>query len=730
LSRAGATAGYKVGTTGHRNASGEAPAGNSALVNFLQLLSRAARQSRTYPATSPLSVDAIMACHHAFSAIGGEPLTFRVSARDLIVDDARIGRDSIIEHELARPLHRARVVSVEIDHTASPRDWSHFCAVLNGCHRPTKAKTTVAELLLDAGVGAIVVRTAPRPEMVELGVPAAAVRHLLERERAHQSPRAGGPVQYFYPPDKGWVRFDPSVPYDSVSLLDLAVLVNEPTELAAILMRLTDDGGDDGVKPEAALEQKYGDVVTLISALDPRLAQLLFSKLARAVLALDSSRRQTLLRRSILPGLLDGRADSEAVLTEFPDVDLAEALVLLLDLETATPGLLPTAVDRLHLPSQRRATVIPFVRERLKAGPSVSGTDRRIDADLSRYAEALIRMDSASSRNFADFADFDLSMNDETSSILADIRRSIETTDSCDARLSCLSNLTRLEPNPVVVGAFVERSLEALREVVRAGQWPQLVHWLARFVEIASALQESRPEVADAVRQVSDRLCDQGLVLRLGDLCGGGEQERAHVDAIVATLGRSLVPAWLEGLGSPASRTRIAPLVPVLSAHARALAPAVARSLPNCGTEALRGAIAFLGSAGAGYEGAIAEQLQRCDERGGREALHALARIGTSRAARVVVEQIENGSAWAPGAAEDALWRLPPALALAKVRELLERRRFVVRRPELAARLLARAAHGKIEGLKPVLEGLVSLRYHFWSPAIVRVGAKARELLQ
>jgi hypothetical protein len=699
-------------------------------VNFLQLLGRAARQSRTYPATSPLSVDAITACHHAFSAIGSEPLTCRVSARDLIVNDARIGRNSIIEHELARPLHRARVVSVEINHTVSPRDWSHFCAVLNGCQRPTKAKTTVAELLLEAGVGAIVVRTAPRPEMVELGVPAAAVCHLLERERAYQLPRAGGPVQYFYPPDKGWVRFDPSVQYDSVSLLDLAVLVNEPTELAAILMRLTDDDGDDGVKPDAALEQKYGDVVTLISALDPRLAHLLFSKLARAVLDLDSSRRQKLLRRSILPGLLDGRADSEAVLTEFPDVDLAEALCLLLDLETATPGLLPTAVDRLHLPSERRATVIPFVRERLKAGPSESGTGRRVAADLSRYAEALIRMDSATSRNFADFADFDLSMNDETSSTLADIRRAIETTNSIDARLSCLSSLTRLEPNPVVVGAFVERSLEALREVVRAAEWPQLVHWLARFLETASALQESRPDVADAVRQVSDGLCDQGLVLRLGDLCGGGDQERAHVDAIVATLGRSLVPAWLEALESPASRTRIAPLVPVLSAHARTLAPAVARSLPNCGTEALRGAIAFLGSAGAGYEGAIAEQLLRCDERGGREALHALAHIGTSKAARVLVEQIENGSAWAPGAAEDALWRLPPALALAKVRELLERRPFVVRHPELAGRLLARAAHGKSEGLKPVLEGLVSLRYHFWSPATVRVGAKARELLQ
>jgi hypothetical protein len=60
---------------------------------------------------------------------------------------------------------RARVVSVEIDHTASVRDWSQFCAALMSCHRPTKTKTTFAELLLEAGVAAIIVRMAPRPEI-------------------------------------------------------------------------------------------------------------------------------------------------------------------------------------------------------------------------------------------------------------------------------------------------------------------------------------------------------------------------------------------------------------------------------------------------------------------------------------------------------------------------------------------------------------------------------------
>jgi hypothetical protein len=731
VATATANADYRVRTAGYKTADGNALAGDTAVVDFLQLLGRAARQARTYPATSPLCIDAIDACGRAYAALDCKPLTFRVASREIILEDRRAGRGSIIEQELARPLHRARVVSVNIDRAASARDWSQFCAALISCHRPTETKTTFAELLLEAGVGAITVRMSPRPEVFEFGAPPPSIRSLVERERARQSPGASGkPVQYFYPPDKGWIRFDPSVHYDSVSLLDLAVLVNDPTELAAILMRLTDDDGEDGVKPGVALEEKYSDVVTLISALDPRFARLLFTKLARAVLDLDSGRRQLLLRRSILPGLLDGRKDSEAVLSEFPDVDLAEALCLLLDLEAAAPELLPTAVDRLHLPSERRTAVVPLIKARLQSGPAEPKIDRRTDADLSRYAGALIRIDSASGRNVADFAAFDLSINEQTVATLASIRDTIAATDPVDARLSCLSSLTRLEPNPAVVSVFVERSLESLRELARTARWPQLVHWLNRFIEIGSALQTSRPEVADAVRQVSVRFCDRNLVLQLGDLSGRGDRERTQTGAIVAALGRSIIPVWLEALESAADRTRLGPLTPVLCARARELAPAVVRSLSSCGPEALCVTVALLGTAGVGYEAAIAAQLPRCGERDGHEALRALARIGTSKAAAVVVDQLENGPRWASAAAEDALWRLPTAMAVAKAHELLGRRSFVGRHPELAGRLLARVVHVTNDGLRPLLERLVSFRYHFWNPAAARVGAKARELLQ
>ena len=85
------------------------------------------------------------------------------------------------------------------------------------------------------------------------------------------------------------------------------------------------------------------------------------------MLDLDPDRRSALLQRTILPGLLDGRADGN-VLRDFPDVDLAESLCLLLELETAAPEVLTAALNRLDLPAERRETVVPLIDESCAPG--------------------------------------------------------------------------------------------------------------------------------------------------------------------------------------------------------------------------------------------------------------------------------------------------------------------------------------------------------------------------
>ncbi|PYR39080.1 MAG: hypothetical protein DMF90_01000 [Acidobacteria bacterium] len=136
-----------------------------------------------------------------------------------------------------------------------------------------------------------------------------------------------------------------------------------------------------------------------------------------------------------------------------------------------------------------------------------------------------------------------------------------------------------------------------------------------------------------------------------------------------------------------------------------------------------------LGFAGPGYEKAVASQLDRRDEQGDREALRALVRIGSARAAGVVAGHLMNGNAGAKAAAEEALWHFPPAHVAAQVRDLLAHREFVRQHPDIAVRLLDRAAQSRPAGLEAVLTGLTPFRFWFWSPSLVRVSRKARVLL-
>jgi len=717
-------------TTDKTAASTGIHAGNAAVVDFLQLLARAVRQFHTYPATSPLCTDAIDTCHRAFMGLELEqPLGFRVTPRELILDDNAVGRGTIIEQELSRPLHGARVASLEIDRAVSVRDWCQFCEILAAVGR-TQSTASLAELLLDSGVAAIVPRVTPRPEVLELGAPPPAAQTLVERERTRQASLGGSPAQHLYPPDKGWVRLDPAVGYEAISLLDLTVLVNDPAELAGMLTRLIDDTPANEPGDGVALEQRYSDVVMLISALDPRLGRLLFSKLAHAVLSLDSECRRVLLRRAILPGLLDQRLDGEMVLGQFPDLDLADALCLLMDLEAASPDLLRLALDRLQLQPERRAGLVPLIEKSVaKHSASREATDRWTSSGLEQQAGTLTRVESGVKKNFGEFAAFDLSISEHTVAVLTGVREAIIATEGIDAQLTWGLSLAKVEPNPAIVAAVLGRGLPALRALVRAQRWHDLTRWIARLSGIADDLESSRPDVAKAVRETVGTLADRDLVLQLAHLCAA-EPGRTYAAAIAAGLGKSIVPAWLESVDASADRARVRPFAGLMCECARRVAPAIVERLPTLGSDGARAAVTVLGFAGAGFESAVSGQLVDGDQRLSREALGALARIGSAKAAALIAAQLERGPMALDAAAEDALWRLPGTLGLAKARELLGRREFVTHHPHSAARLLERAAQGTGDRIDAVLESLLPLRFHFWSPAVARVGAKARSMLR
>ena len=709
--------------------SGQWTGGGAALEGFLQLLGRAVKQFHIYPVTSPMCTEAIAACHKAFTGMEhGDWLVLRVTPRAFLVAEKPVGAGTVIEQELVRRLHLAHVASLDIEPSASARDFTRFCTDVVRCEEFAGTKTTFAELLADHGVETIVPRMAPRPEVLDVGVPGAPVWDLVERENTRrEKATVVGPGQYLYPPDKGWVRLDPAARADTVSLTDMALLVNEPTDVAAMLLRLTDD---DPVSPddsERALERKFNDVATLFSALDGPLAQMMFGKLARAVLAIPPARRQALLRQTILPGLFDGRAGG-AILRDFPDADLAESLCLLLDLETAAPEVVTAAMHRLELPADRRREIASLVEERLERSEAPVPSDTR-EGTTDHYARRLIKVDGTAGKNFAEFAAFDLSMDDQVAASIAQVGDRISSTDFLVIQIHCLRRVVRLEPNPVAVQAFLRRVLLLLGDLDRAGRWGDLAAAVSQFNELAEELCETRPDVAGAIKDAFVAFCTQGRVLALVSLHERDVKSREVASSLVEAFGASLVPRFIAVLDDPSLSGCAAPLTSLMCRHAATLAPGLAAVLGQGKPASTRATVRTCGFAGVGYESVIAGQLTGTDEQTVREALRALARIGSPRAASSVAEQIANGSRFARNAAAEALWHFPASRRAPQLRNLL-RREFVVQHPPIASMLIDRAAQsGAGAEIKAALGNLEGLRFRFWSPAVMRVAWKGRGLL-
>lgn len=706
------------------------PFESGAIPEVLQLLARAVQQFHTYPSTSPLCRTAIEACQRALSQVGREQLTFRVEPLDLIADEIAIGRGTLIELELAKRLHAAAIAQVTIEQTVSLRELAHFAVDLIACSQRDRPDAGLIEVLAEHGVDRIGLRAACRPEVLPVREPDTGTTALLQlqRERREQAFGGGGPVDHLYPPGKGWVRLDPASRLPSVSLVDLALLADSPASLAGMLIRLTDDEPADGAESEA-LSQKFSDVALLFSALDPNVARVMFSRLARAVLDLETEQRQALLRKTILPSLLDGRIDG-TVLRDFPDVDLAEALCLLLDLETAAPQVVTTALARLDLSAEREASVIPLIEERLQNRPS----SRPQDLELDAHARRLVRMDQDRSRSFAEFAAFDLSLDEEAGRTLTEIRDRIAATDILLDQLACLSGLARLEPNPELVQTFVAHAEPLIEALQGQERWTLVADWLERFRQLADRLREGRPDVAEVIAGRLSSRCTSAQARTLVALAVRDDQSRVTANRIIAALGAEIGPALLDALeprgtarGDPHARAA----VQILCDHAMLVAPALVAKLAQVDPSRARVIARVLGIAGAGYEDVLGFQLASRDEQTVREALRSLARIGTPEAAALVSAQVRTRRDWVSSAAEQTLWHFPPSEAQREVRSLLFTRDFVLHQPQVAGRLLDRTAQQSgTSGLEPMLRSTISLQYRFWNPSLMRLGRKAKAMLR
>jgi hypothetical protein len=696
--------------------------GLSHVEDFLQSLARAVRQFHTYPAASPRCVQAVEECHRALALIDLDTLPCVVSPHALLVNGETVGRGTLIEHELARRLYEARCQALEISRAATVRDIARLCTELTA--RLDGDAPPLGERLHNHGVEQILVSAAYDPQMLDVSAPAPLCASVeLNRQRS-QATHATGRVTHLYPADKGWVRVDPGVPTREVTLSGLAVLVEDPASLAQMLSRLVSSPGEAPLAPGDALEERCEDVARLYTSLDPAAARARFAKLASTVLSLEPKQRRRLLSDTVLPALVDGRPEGE-LLRNFSDVDLADALSLFLDVETAAPELLSTALDRLQLSPARRDVVAPLLEERIRARQGAHAGDRRNDAALQERTQQLIRVVTGDA-SFDGFAAFDLCIDDSTEAVIAGTNDAIVSTNLVDARLTCVSQLIVLTPNPEIVERLLRDATRLLGELERTNAWTQLASQLAALQRTATVFRESRVEVSAAIASAIESFFTPNRFGRLLTMYEAGGEDRATANAVISACGASLTGAVLRSVQDASRDKRILQL---MCDHAATFAPAIAKSLDEFGIPQRVAAIQALGAAGRGFESHISRQLAHPSEVVVREALRALGRIASDDAAEMVTRFVLRQGAAGAVAAEDVIWQFSPIATHHCLRSLLRQRQFVAANPEFTLRLLQRTDRFEPSKLSDVLTPLRSLRFRFWNRPLAQIGRRAAELL-
>jgi hypothetical protein len=696
------------------------------LEDFLQSLARAVRQFHTYPATSPRCVEALDASHRALPAVELERIVCVVSPHALLIEGTMRGTGTLVEHELARRLYDARILTIDLDRTASRRDLEIFCTHLVA----VDAAGSLADRLREHGVDRIAVGVSYRPEVMPLEASPAACLAIEQERRRRDAQPAPGRATHLFPPDKGWLRVDPGIPVGPVSLHDLALLVEDPLTLASMLSRVAGDASEAALAPGDALEQRFGDVTTLLTSLDPHIARARFARLASTVLALHPPQRRRLLSSTVLPGLVDGRPEGN-VMNAFPDVDLADALSLLLDVETAAPELLTSALDRLHLSEERRRSLAPLLEDRIKLdATSRAGKDRAYDAALAERTHQLIRVAAGDARTFEGFAAFDLSVDDETAVTLAHEAKAIAESDVPAAQLLCLSQLLAANPNPEMAERFLGHVTRLLGELEAANRLDDLATWLHVLRDQIEALRRPRPDVAAAITSAMERFFVPARVHRLIAMHEAGGEQRSTANELVAAAGASLTTPLLAALQVSGNAGAGRAILEFMRAHAASFAPAIVAALPDLPTSGRIMALRALGAAGRGLEPQIARELTHAHDAVVSEALRALARIGSRDAANLVAGHVHNGATSTSAIAEEALWQFSPEIIRSCLRTLLGTRQLARTRPDRALRLLDRAASSQTAGLDDVFAPLTSLRFRLWNPQLARIGWKARALVR
>jgi hypothetical protein len=423
----------------------------------------------------------------------------------------------------------------------------------------------------------------------------------------------------------------------------------------------------------------------------------------------------------VLPGLLEGRADGR-LLRHFPDLELADSLSLLLDLQVAAPEMLRTAFERLDLPSERQERMKPIIDERVAARRrETRATDDLRPGAIDRLADGGIRVEGTG-KDFRTFTTFDLSLDPATRDALGNIAAGVDATDLTLARLTCARDVLAVEANPEVTAGLVALAGRLLGEIESRKDWLAYAALVSSFGALAQSAHEERPEVADQVRAMLAALATSDLCLQLAHLAEASPDSSGQAAAMFAALGPGAGPSIADALGRADDRMRRA-LVKLAADQAPILTPRCCR--PSLAPD--RSSCATWCRSSGTSDPAWNRRWRRWwrTPTSGWRAKPAGRWRGSGRPRR-------SRQCPRPSHAAGATTRWPkrrsgdfrPA-ARDEARRLLGDRDFVRRQPGVARALLARFAEGDARQAAALARPLASLRFHLWRPSLMRLGQMA-----
>ncbi len=676
-------------------------------------LGTAIRRHRLYPASNPLCTEAVTAALGALADMDTGSVEIAIGPEGVRADRGAVA-DTPIVRDLEEALFRADLESVAIPPEASAAEIARFCTLVARWSREPHEGETFADALLELGVTGIQVRLVERARLIGLPALDRDALAALVHERARRPDAGEEPEVRLH---RGWVRADTDCDMQTLDLVDLAFLCREPRELARLLERMS-EGAGAGLEPDRLLADRVGELMQLYRQLSPEQANRRLADLGDTILTLPEDVRRELLAERLLPELLD-TGGSAPLLRRLPDDELSGALERLARRALGSVGIVELALARLELPRSRAEAVRAGLASVLDESP---GRPPRGHGSGDRVARIGFDDGGPVAQSLRAYTALDLAVTDEIRLELARIRDAATARDDDDIRLGCLTSLVSLARNPDRIDQVL-RAAEPLIGRMLTGDPAAAVRRVSEWVGIAEGLREARPDVTEAIEAMLRRILTPDLLqAEVGRLA-----EEAAFAAAVAAFGPVAAEPLLTALEVEPDRRNRRVLLDFACRSADRIAEGVAARVGDARWTVQRNVARILGFAGASHEASLCFLMRSGERRVTREAILALARIGSPEAADAVVQALYDPDPEVAAMAEESMRRFPRVEARRRARELLSDPVFYTRRPRLARDLLRRFVARDPERLT-VLEPLVRLRLRWWRPAVAGLGWMAWSL--